>query len=903
MPLPASSKPGETTRIALHPRQSTLPKHAIVVRLNSEAMNALDSFPNQPQLDIDLGNDSPGLYIGGSFFPALFQKEEISHEIYIRAATANKPNAPLRCHANVVGKISLTDRELDPHLEARIRSKHKDAVEQRNAPKTKYIDTPPDLPPPAATSRPRKKDVSMWRKPVKPSDQPRSFPPAGTSHPRQTSSNQMSAEAMALRKQLIHHLAASDPEEPTVEDVLRAVGPEECDIVTRRRITDSLAEVAEQNAAKRWVLKPSCWKEVRPYDWPKLSEVERTQMARKGRIVLSKLGITEADEIWSHFKFRSTQTASSSQPTNGQPAAAPKRGIMSTEVKDKKSRPVKAMEIPAKEENRGKPLKNESRSGPTSTRPPQNQQVPPTTVPTKRSVPPTLSASPSPALPARPSPIARKPPGSGFKLKSGDSSRRSESLSQDGSPAPTAAPVRTKGEPGRNPEKSSVASSSNGRDRLDDIDAPPPKRVKRLKEEAGVESEREYESSRDRNRDRERERDRNREGVRDPAADRRRERDREPDRERERDRGRERERERAERDRRREREKARAERGRESDFESDRDKERAKEKNRTQRPSPTMTASKEPPNRLSNASSPLKRKKPLIREEGEDDTDEWSMSKSSAKKRRMENDSEPPIPIANGSSSRDRPQKTNKALRDSIPSSLPKKPVDVTPPSQIVVKKEKPKEMSPLAQLPKIKKEPSPMPNPRMASSSSKAPSTLKTSAKSRRKSFDYTSSEEEEEGAIRTTSSAGSSTRNHNYNIMPSPPMSTPSHFPNGPSRSSRPTAASSSTASAPGTTSLSASREREPSPLPTDHAGLRARYSSSYVSYLDTFRTAMTQKSKIESLLQSYGESSVASVTDSDGEELLDYDRLTQVVGETKRRWDELQGIQQAYETSAKS
>ncbi|KAK1221742.1 hypothetical protein PQX77_015441 [Marasmius sp. AFHP31] len=868
-------------------------------------MNALDSFPNQPQLDIDLNNDSPGLYIGGSFFPVLFQKEEISHEIYIRAAPANKPNAPLRCHANVVGKISLTDRELDPHLEARIRSKHKDAVEQRNAPKTKYIDTPPDLLPPAATSRPRKKDAaSMWRKPVKHSDQPRSFTPAGSSHPRQTSSNQTSAEAMALRRQVIHHLAASDPEEPTVEDVLRAVGPEECDIVTRRRITDSLAEVAEQNAAKRWVLKPSCWKEVRPYDWPKLSEVERTQMARKGRMVLSKLGITEADEIWSHFKFRSTQTTSSSQPTNGQPPPAPKRGIMSTEVKDKKSRPAKATELPPKEENRGKPPKNESRSGPTSTRPPPNQQAPPTTIPAKRAVPPTQSASPSPALPARPSPTARKPPGSGFKLKSSDSSRRSESLSQDGSPAPTAAPVRIKGEPGRNPEKSSVASSSNGRDRLDDIGAPPPKRVKTIKKEAGVDSEREYESSRDRNRDRERERDRNGE-VRDSTAERRRERDREPDRERERDRGRERERERAERDRRREREKQRSERGRESDFDSDRDKERAREKNRAQRPPSATSDSKEPLNRLSSTSSPLKRKKPPMREEGEDDTDEWSTSKSSVKKRRTANDIEPPIPIANGSSSRDRPQKTNKAMRDSIPSSLPKKPADVTPPSHIVVKKEKPKEMSPLAQLPKIKKEPSPMPNPRMASSSSKASSTLKTSAKSRRKSFDYTSSEEEEEGAIRTTSSVGSSMRKLNHHIMPSPPMSTPSssHFPNGPSRSPRPTAASSSTASAPSTTSSSVSRRREPSPLPTDHAGLRARYSSSYVSYLDTFRTAMTQKSKIESLLQSYGEGSVASVTDSDGEELLDLDRLTQVVGETKRMWDELQGIQQAYETSAKS
>ncbi|KAG7098881.1 hypothetical protein E1B28_000781 [Marasmius oreades] len=861
MPLPTSSKPNETTRIPLHPRQSSLPKRAIVVRLNPEALNALNSFPAQPQVDIDLNNDSPGLHIGKSFFPVRFQKEEISHEIYIRAATANKLNAPLRCHANVVGKLSLTDRELDPGTEARIKMATKDAREQRDAPKTKYIDTPSDLPQ-HANSKTRKKDsTSMWRKPVKPSDQPRlsAFvnPSTIASHTRTShllSSSQMSAEIVALRKQIIHYLARSDFE-PSVDDVLRAVGPEECDPVTRREINDALGEVAEQNAKRLWSLKPHSWLEVRPYEWPTLSESERLQMARKGRLILANLGVSESDPAWVHVKFRNNKSAvapiatTSTQSANGQSTVVPKRGISSKEVKEKKTRSIKMETKNVLVKDEGGTAKGSKPATSSTLSPlPASHLTTSTSVPKKRT---TLVASVAAEMPTRSSPTSRKPPGSGFKLKASDSPRRSDSLSQDGSPAPSGHSVRVKSDAGRNPERASV--SSNVRlERHDGNDAAPLKRVKRLKGEAGVESERDYDMH-------DRERDRGREQRRETGSEKERKggRDHYRERERERDPGRE----------------IGLELERTLERENEKDKERTREKNKNQRLPSASTVAKE--------SCTLKRKKPLARG-GDGDDDSWS-GRSSSKKQRFTNDEQRSThALTNGGEhaqkSGDRPQKLVKSPKDILTSH--KQLADSTP-SPLVVKKETiKKESSPLGQLPKIKKESSPMP------SVHKASSTHKSHSKSRRKSPIYTSSEDEDKSAIADTKPGVDSVSTRNHTVMPAPPLPIPvPHF--QPSRN---------TASSSGVT-LPTSNGRLTPPLPSDHAGLRARYRSSYLEYLDTFRTAMTQKSKIENLLQHYGEGSVASFTDSDGEELLDYDRLTHVVGETKRMWDELQGIQQAY------
>ncbi|EEB92833.1 hypothetical protein MPER_08599 [Moniliophthora perniciosa FA553] len=77
-----------------------------------------------------------------------------------------------------------------------------------------------------------------------------------------------------------------------------------------------------------------------------------------------------------------------------------------------------------------------------------------------------------------------------------------------------------------------------------------------------------------------------------------------------------------------------------------------------------------------------------------------------------------------------------------------------------------------------------------------------------------------------------------------------------------------------------------------------LRARYQASYMTYLDTFRTAMSQKERIEALLEGGSEAGDAASL-SEGE-LLDFDGLNKLVGETKSKWEELKGIQREWEGS---
>jgi RNA polymerase II elongation factor ELL len=120
------------------------------------------------------------------------------------------------------------------------------------------------------------------------------------------------------------------------------------------------------------------WKEVRPFEWPGLSEQERIQMARRGRLTLKKLRVPESDPLWAHFQFKSSTTAaavntqpsaSSSQSvrpsSSSNPSAedklrgsgtseAPKRGVSSREIKEKKKMKPKSdpkVEIQMKDES------------------------------------------------------------------------------------------------------------------------------------------------------------------------------------------------------------------------------------------------------------------------------------------------------------------------------------------------------------------------------------------------------------------------------------------------------------------------------------------------------------------------------------------------------------------------
>ncbi|KAF5370083.1 hypothetical protein D9758_001085 [Tetrapyrgos nigripes] len=443
-PLPAAvhalhghSRPGDV--------QQPNKKHSYIVRLSMEALSALDTYPNQPEMEFQFG-DNPGFFIGDSFFPVHQQKEEICHDLYLRMATAAKPNVPLKLYANVTGKLTVPERELDKSLQDRIRKSTADAASQRSAAKTKFIDSPADLP--AASTGKKKKEASMFRKPVNPKipdpskasrplPLPSSLPPRPQPSLSSTSqSSQRPSSDPHLRNRLVHFLAVG---ERTSDETIKAVAGADAGADLKGSIFQLLEEVAEQlpqNGSKRmWRLKPKTWMEVRPYEWPRLSDVDRTRMAREARMALKALNIPETDPAWAHVKYRATGPPDGTTRTDSPiprpspltneaaPAPVPKKGVSSKDAKEKKAR-VKndTKEIMMKDES--KPRVSE-------------KVVPPEKVNRSNSNSSSVSSSNAASVSgdSRLSPTvttARKP-GSGYKLT------KSTDVSRSRSPMPQAA--------------------------------------------------------------------------------------------------------------------------------------------------------------------------------------------------------------------------------------------------------------------------------------------------------------------------------------------------------------------------------------------------------------------------------------------------------------------------------
>lgn len=87
----------------------------------------------------------------------------------------------------------------------------------------------------------------------------------------------------------------------------------------------------------------------------------------------------------------------------------------------------------------------------------------------------------------------------------------------------------------------------------------------------------------------------------------------------------------------------------------------------------------------------------------------------------------------------------------------------------------------------------------------------------------------------------------------------------------------------------------EREPRPLPTDHAGLRMRYTATYGQCMAALTTLLAQKSRIDSMLR---HADVGSVTDSDCDgELMDVEDLKKLSDDYERMHEELETIRQKF------
>ncbi|KAJ3982408.1 hypothetical protein F5890DRAFT_1529983 [Lentinula detonsa] len=898
MPLPnatytlqGQSRPGD-------PMYSK-PKHGMLLRLSTEAVNALQSDPNaKPNVDILVSEDgSSRIVIGSSSFSLQSQTEEIPHDLYLRSASAAKPFVPLKFYANVIGRLTISERELDEELATRIRKKTAAAAEQRSISKTKFIDAN-DLPQPTTKAAAKKKS-DLFRKPLRPSDQlkPTALSASTSSAPSpRPSQNPKSSQdgPTPMEKRLIHYLALA---ERTSEDAVKAVGGASCDANTRRNILDAMHTLAEQGPANKgtqqiWRLKNESWLDIRPYEWPRLSETDRTNLARGARRALKSLGIPESDPRWDNARYRppANNIARTNSPVPAPPSLSasdsahgstssttvPKRGISSKEAREKKARkPEPKAEIMMKDETKPRPNRIPS--------PAPGSNGAKFTTKTSSPTPANITDTPS----TRPTPTMRRLPGSGYKLppktadlsRSGNKSKDGSITSSSSSAVPPDVDVAMK-DVTRRPteanrkdeqrastfrsnvkkEEGELSTSSSGAGgigaRSNDQPAPV-KRVKHLRDEA-VDSDREpdrgkdrKDKNRERNEDRSRNNDRSRERARESARDRSKERDRERSLERVRPRDSE--------PGRRDSDVSSLKRKKvKEEEEHDEGSSRAGGKRRkTENGMETLSHTRSPRDREQERNRERDRERENKVQERMRERDrerERSKDKERERQRQRDRDSERESPKKErdarfSKSGNDHPSDRNSSAY-SKGKAIRKEPSPLPPPAKKVKK-----------ELPPVQRHTS------TASTSSTKSSTKGT--RFRRKSPIYTSSEDEDD---------------HRF---PSPALPTP-------------TASSSSSGSRlshPTTNGVTTNGTVNENGHESDHRStLRTKYTTSYVKYLNTFQTLVSQKQEIERLLNRPGSE---SRSDSDGDvELLDFEGLTKILGQNKQQWEELQNIQLEHE-----
>ncbi|KAJ3776475.1 hypothetical protein FB446DRAFT_842362 [Lentinula raphanica] len=916
MPLPnatytlqGQSRPGD-------PMYSK-PKHGMLLRLSTEAVNALQSDPNtKPNVDFVVAEDgSSRIVIGSSSFPLQSQTEEIPHDLYLRSVSAAKPFVPLKFYANVIGRLSISERELDDELASRIHKKTAAAAEQRSISKTKFIDAT-DLPQPT-TKAAAKKKTDLFRKPLRPSDQSKasSFGASNSSAPSPRPSQTPKPTPKptpdgitSMEKRLIHYLAVA---ERSSEEAIKAVGGPNCDANTRQNILDAMHSLAEQGPASRgnqqiWRLKNQSWLEVRPYEWPRLSEAERTNLARGARRALKALGIPETDPRWDHAKYRPpANLARTNSPIPAAPSLStsdsaqsstpvPKRGISSKEAREKKARkPDQKGEIMMKDETR------------------QRANHIPSPAPGNNSVKPTISTSTPTSTPTARPPIVRRTPGSGYKLppKPTDLSR-SENKSRDGSIATSTSsssapskdvdvimkepPQRPSGSHTKQPlrassshsslkkEEGELSTSSSGTGgigaRIDARPAPAPvKRVKHLREEA-MDSDRETDKSKDKPKEKIRVKNEDRSRINEKSRERMDVKERDRSKERERERSLERVRPREGESVRRNNDVSTLKRKKVKEEEEDLDEgslRAAGKRRKTENGIEALSGNRSNRDREQEGNPEKQRDRDKGRdreqererrreqdrqlEHARERERERSRDRDRERQRQKERDRDRDRESDLESTSKGRDARSHKSSYDDSPD---RKPSVISRSSSAKGKATQREPSPPPAK--KIKKEaPVAQRHASTASTSSTRSSTKGT--KIRRKSPIYTSSEDEDETPFPIST-------------LPTPTPTVSSSSSN--TRLSHPT------------NNNVLNNEHE-----TDHrSALRSKYTSSYLKYLNTFQTLVSQKQEIERLLNRSGS---ASMSDSDGDvELLDLEGLTKILTQNKQQWEELQSIQLEHE-----
>jgi RNA polymerase II elongation factor ELL len=131
------------------------------------------------------------------------------HELYLRVASATKKNAPLKLYANVVGKFTVEQREVGNELRDKIRESRQDAAAQKNSRATVFMETPPETQPPNK----KRKDVSMFHKPLRQSDKVKPVPSASSPTKATPTPSASHQGGVPVRKRLVHCLARGEKSE------------------------------------------------------------------------------------------------------------------------------------------------------------------------------------------------------------------------------------------------------------------------------------------------------------------------------------------------------------------------------------------------------------------------------------------------------------------------------------------------------------------------------------------------------------------------------------------------------------------------------------------------------------------------------------------------------------------
>nr|GAT57630.1 predicted protein [Mycena chlorophos] len=308
-------------------------KKAMIVRMSAETLDALQS---NPRLQFAF-TPNPEIIIGDKHFPMRPLKENSQHDLYLRAPSASKPLAPLKLYASITGKFTV-ERDLGT-IQNEIRSSTQNAEKSRQGRTTVMLDAPPpDL---SSSQNGRKRKVgtatAASRKPAaRPAHVPTPIPvvpssSSPTTIPATSAQRTAVVKALALRERL------------TFDELLRLMPSEDATSrhPTLQALLDQIGEKVAGKVPNVWRLKPNSWVEVRPWDWPDLGDNERVVLARTARLVFGNLNIPSSDPVWQHVEYRKTGESAGLLASAGpsRSDAAPKRGVSSKEVKEKKLKP------------------------------------------------------------------------------------------------------------------------------------------------------------------------------------------------------------------------------------------------------------------------------------------------------------------------------------------------------------------------------------------------------------------------------------------------------------------------------------------------------------------------------------------------------------------------------------